>query len=68
MAKIAGNDYEQLVTFAEKKIGLLGEYPYAINRGNSIQWSPADDRLKFCWFTIFQEDTPPHFTGKIFEW
>ncbi len=68
MVEIAGNDYEQLITLAEKKICLLGQYPYVIRRGSSTQWSPADDRLKFCWLVIVQEETTPYFNGKIFEY
>lgn len=68
MTEITGNDYEKKIPLAENRIGLLGKYSYVIKRGNSTQWSPADDRLKFCWLAIIQEETAPYFSGKILEW
>ena len=68
LKQLAKEKYTDMVTAAEEKLGILGKYKYAFPRGNSIQWSPADDRLKFAWISIVQEDTQPYFNGKIFKW
>ena len=69
LLQLSTNDFEHLITNAEKHISLFGRQEYVNTyRGNSIKWNPADERLKFAWISVVEEDCVAYFDGEIYQW
>ena len=69
LKRIIGNYFNYFVAIPEESISLLGKQDYLKSyRANSIKWNPADERLKFAWISVIEEDCLPHFDGTLFLW
>lgn len=66
---LTNSNFIDIITEAEKHLSLFGERNYVDTyRENSIKWNPADERLKFAWISVVEEECIPYFDGEIYVW
>ena len=66
---LVNEKFIDVITEAEKRLSLFGERNYVDTyRENSIKWNPEDERLKFAWISIVEEECVTYFDGEIYEW
>ena len=68
--QILNEDFNTLVAGIETDFSLFGvqNYLQAYRNKTTIKWNPADERLKFAWVSIIEEDYIPFFDGEIYQW
>ncbi|MBP3313684.1 MAG: hypothetical protein J6K84_03390 [Oscillospiraceae bacterium] len=69
LLQLTNEKFEDVIQNAEKFISLFGERDYVNTyRENSIKWNPADERLKFAWISVIEENCTPYFDGEVYQW
>lgn len=69
LRSLVGENFADIITDAESRLSLFGKRNYVdIYRKNSIKWNPADERLKFAWISVVEENCAPCFDGEIYAW
>lgn len=65
---ITHDSFDRMVNSAENNIAVLGNRNYVQLYRDGFKWNPADERLKFAWVSVVEEDCKPYIEGKLFAW